>query len=78
MFFFQVFLMMVAACELVGTLDAEVPVVHIAGNLAFGVLLVTAIVVELVLWRRAPRRSAAPHVPAVGRRCRRPPWVWPS
>ena len=52
-FFFQVFLLMVAACELVGTIDAEVPVVHIAGNLAFGVLLVTAIVVEVVLWRRA-------------------------
>ena len=44
MFFFQVFLLMVAACELVGTIDAEVPVVHIAGNLAFGALLVTAIV----------------------------------
>ena len=56
-FFYQVFLMMVAACELVGTLDAEVPIVHIAGNLAFGVLLVTAIVVEVVLWRRAPRLS---------------------
>ena len=56
-FFVQVFMLMVAACELVGTLDAEVPVVHITGNLAFGVLLVTAIVVELVLWRRAPRRS---------------------
>jgi hypothetical protein len=52
-FFFQVFLMMVAACELVGTIEAEVPVVHIAGNLAFGVLLVTAIAVEVVLWRRA-------------------------
>ena len=52
-FFFQVFLLMVAACELVGTIDAEVPVVHIAGNLAFGALLVTAIAVEVVLWRRA-------------------------
>jgi len=31
-FFFQVFLLMVAACELVGTIDAEVPVVHIAGH----------------------------------------------
>ena len=52
-FFFQVNLLMVAACELVGTIDAEVPVVHIAGNLAFGTLLVTAIVVEVLLWRRA-------------------------
>jgi hypothetical protein len=56
-FFFQVFSLMVAACELVGTVDAEVPLVHIAGNLAFGVLLVTAIAVEVVLWRRAPRLS---------------------
>lgn len=52
-FFFTVFGLLVGACELVGTIDAEVPVVHIAGNLAFGVLLVTAIVVEVALWRRA-------------------------
>jgi hypothetical protein len=44
---------MVAACELVGTIDADVPVVHVAGNLAFGALLVSAIVVEVALWRRA-------------------------
>jgi hypothetical protein len=56
-FFFQVFSLMVAACELVGTVDVDVPVVHIAGNLAFGVLLVCAIAVEVVLWRRAPRES---------------------
>ena len=43
-FFFQVFLMLVAACELVGTVDGSVPVVHDSGNLAFGTLLVTAIV----------------------------------
>jgi hypothetical protein len=52
-FFFQVFSMTVAACELVGTIDADVPVVHITGNVAFGVLLVTAITTEVVLWRRA-------------------------
>jgi hypothetical protein len=52
LFFFQVFLMLVAACELVGTVDASVPVVHESGNLAFGILLVTAIVIEVVLWRR--------------------------
>ena len=51
-FFFQVFLLLVAACELVGTLGASVPVVHQSGNLAFGLLLVTAIVIELALWRR--------------------------
>jgi len=51
-FFFQVFLLLVAACELVGTLGASVPVVHQSGNLAFGLLLVTAIVIEVALWRR--------------------------
>jgi hypothetical protein len=57
-FFFPVFGSLVVACELVGTVDAEVPVVHIAGNLAFGVLLVTAIAVEIALWRRgAPTRT---------------------
>ena len=56
-FFFQVFSLMVAACELVGTVDVDVPVVHIAGNLVFGVLLICAIAVEVVLWRRAPRES---------------------
>ncbi len=53
-FFFQVFLLLVAACELVGTIGSSVPVVHEAGNLAFGVLVVTAMTVEVVLWRRAP------------------------
>ena len=52
-FFFQVFLLLVAACELVGTYPHEVPVVHMAGNLAFGVLLVAAVVMETLLWRRA-------------------------
>jgi hypothetical protein len=52
-FFFQVFLLLVAACELIGTYSHEVPVVHMAGNLAFGVLLVAAVVMETLLWRRA-------------------------
>lgn len=57
-FFFQVFLLLVAACELVGTVDGSVPVVHESGNLAFGALLVGAIVIEVVLWRRAdPTRT---------------------
>jgi hypothetical protein len=54
-FFFQVFLLLVAACELVGTVDASVPVVHDSGNLAFGTLLVAAIAIEVALWRRAGR-----------------------
>lgn len=42
----------VAACELVGLWPEPVPVVHYSGNLAFGLLLVTAVVLETVLWRR--------------------------
>ena len=42
----------VAACELVGLWPDPVPVVHYSGNLAFGVLLVVAVVLETALWRR--------------------------
>lgn len=42
----------VAACELIGLWPDPVPVVHYAGNLAFGVLLLAAIVMETMLWRR--------------------------
>ena len=42
----------VAACELAGLWTDTVPVVHFAGNLAFGLLLVTAVVLETRLWRR--------------------------
>ncbi len=56
-FFWQVFLLLVAACELVGLWDGAIPVVHFAGNLAFGLLLVVAVVVETRLWRRGPARS---------------------
>lgn len=42
----------VAACELVGLWTGNVPVVHFAGNVAFGVLLVTAVVLETLVWRR--------------------------
>ena len=47
----QVFLLLVAACQLVGLYDGDVPVVLRAGNLAFGLLLVTAIVLEVRLHR---------------------------
>ncbi len=56
-FFWQVFLLLVAACELIGLWDREIPVVHFSGNLAFGLLLVVAVVVETRLWRRGPARS---------------------
>ncbi len=56
-FFWQVFLLLVAACELVGLWEGELPVVHVAGNAAFGLLLVVAVVVETRLWRRGPARA---------------------
>ena len=56
-FFWQVFLLLVAACELVGLWDGDVPVVHYGGNVAFGLLLVLAVVVETRLWRRGPTRA---------------------
>ena len=42
----------VVACELVGLWPDPVPVVHYSGNLAFGVLLVAAVVLETLVWRR--------------------------
>ena len=42
----------VAACELVGLWPDPVPAVHYSGNLAFGVLLVAAVVLETLVWRR--------------------------
>ena len=46
----------VAACELVGTYGGQVPVVDFAGNLAFGALLLVALVLE----RQHARRSTHP------------------
>ena len=57
LFLAQVFSLSVAGCELVGLWPHRVPVVRYAGNLAFVALLLTAIVVEVVLWRRAPARG---------------------
>ncbi|SEC90226.1 Ceramidase [Nocardioides exalbidus] len=42
----------VAACEVAGLWPDPIPVVHYSGNLAFGVLLVAAVVLETLLWRR--------------------------
>lgn len=56
-FFWQLFSLFVAACELVGLTDrlhdGAVPVVTYAGNLAFAALLLVAVVTEVRLWRRA-------------------------
>lgn len=56
-FFTQVFLLLVAGCQLVGLYPHEVPVVVFAGNVAFGVLLITAITIEVRLSRRGPART---------------------
>ena len=52
----------VAACELVGLWPDPVPVVHYSGNLAFGVLLVAAVVLEtLPLAARRVRADRSAH-----------------
>ena len=56
-FFWQTFVLLVVACELIGLWDREVPVVHFAGNAAFALLLVVAVVVETMLWRRGRARA---------------------
>lgn len=56
-FFWQLFLLLVAGCELIGLWDREIPVVHFAGNAAFGLLLVIAVGVETRLWRRGRARA---------------------
>jgi hypothetical protein len=50
--FAQLFSLFVAFCELVGLYDGRVPVVDQAGNVAFAALLLTAVVLEVRLWRR--------------------------
>lgn len=57
LFFAQVFLLLVAACQLVGLYPREIPVVRFAGNVAFGLLLVAAITLEVRLSRRGPTRT---------------------
>ncbi len=57
-FFWQLNLLFVAACELIGLLGDDVPVVQQSGNVAFAALLLTAVVFEIRLWRRAdPART---------------------
>lgn len=56
-FFWLLFATLVVGCELVGAIDAEVPVVMVPGNLAFALLLLTAVGVEVALWRRGPART---------------------
>lgn len=51
-FLVPAFVLTVIACELVEYFGGHVPVVMTAGNVAFGGLLVAALVMELILWRR--------------------------
>ena len=54
----QLFSLLVAACVLVGSVGGDdVPVVRYAGNVAFAVLLVTTVVLEVRLHRRGPTRT---------------------
>ena len=57
--FVQLGLLLVAGCELVEAAGAgkEIPVVMSTGNLAFGTLLVLAVTLEVVLWRRGIERT---------------------
>lgn len=57
-FFWQLFLLFVAGCELIGLLGDDVPAVQQSGNVAFAALLLTAVILEVRLWRRAdPTRT---------------------
>lgn len=47
------FVVLVIGCELVGLISADIPVVRFSGNLAFAVLLITALSGEVVLARRS-------------------------
>lgn len=59
--FVTVYVACVAACELVGLWPDPVPVVRHAGNLAFAVLLVAAVVLETALWRRGETSRTVRH-----------------
>ncbi|KNX39313.1 ceramidase domain-containing protein [Luteipulveratus halotolerans] len=58
------FVASVTLAEVFGGLEVHVPVVGHPGNLAFAVLLVAAVVMELVLRRRSARPAGARHAVA--------------
>jgi hypothetical protein len=55
--FAATFVAAVAACELAGLYYRPIPVVMYAGNVAFGVLLITAVALELAIIRRGRTTS---------------------
>lgn len=50
--FFAAYIACVLACELAGLWTRPIPVVQYAGTVAFGLLLIAAVVLETRLWRR--------------------------
>lgn len=54
--FFVSYAVCVLACEVAGLWTRPVPVVQYAGNLAFGLLLIAAVALETLLWRRDETR----------------------
>lgn len=54
--FFTAYAICVLGCELAGLWARPIPVVQYAGNVAFGALLIAAVVMEARLWRRGETR----------------------
>lgn len=54
--FVSAYVLSVLACELAELWPRPVPVVHSPGNLIFGLLLIIAVVLETLLWRRGETR----------------------
>ena len=57
--FAALFVVLLVACELVGSWSRPLPVVMFAGNLVFGLLLLAAVTIEVVLAGRADRHIDA-------------------
>jgi hypothetical protein len=62
----------VATCEVVGLWPDPVPVVQYAGNLAFGVLLLAAVVLETRVWQRGETRLVSATASSPWPRCSSP------
>lgn len=60
-FFWQTYLLAVAACQLIGRFGGAVPVVQHAGNLAFAALLALGLGFEVALWRQGRLRVDLRH-----------------
>jgi hypothetical protein len=47
----------VAFCEIAGLSSADIPVVNYSGNVAFGLLLILAVIIEVLIMRRGATRT---------------------